>query len=615
MTSTVYSRLPPPSPPSADDAEEGKYAAAEELMAAPLTRANVTLLQALSQPSRLRRRVAPTFEILSWDGPEQMTYNLNSYRAPGTQLSSRTINRNVDRDGYNGQRYHDDDDGHVGSAWRGDRGSGVAAAEEDVAPPSLYSRADERAGGARSAERDEEEVRASRQHPERPPPPLPWSRQYEPSSTSSGTRLRPRPSDDRDDDDEAWQEGGDPDEEDVSEVDYEPNHYDNHHDNVLPSGGEPNKTGRLNMRAFEERFNAADEAPALQAGETGKNGTTRREDLPMRVIYASHDSDDASYRKRPVDVPPPPPPPPPRRQWGGQPQEREEDCNVDRSRPARFREEAGSAEASGSSGRGRGALREEGRGSFDEDRDDDGSAREFDEDTGKGRRPLRDTWERPRSDHHDTSCRNDARPHRGSYNEAHNDDHNTSPSSSSVPQGDARAADREKEEHRSDDPYYRPYDDDYTDDEDEALCGEVISCDSYDAERKPPQRPPRRPQPASHPTRRSAPRTVPPPPAAPVHGHSSPKGPQLHARRGEKTAPQNKRKRTARHNPKAFKNTTTYSWISTNTTTTVILPAATVQLVPLAGVYHPVVEEVPTEERWASSPYQQGVPQVGPPAR
>ncbi|KAG5508974.1 hypothetical protein GH5_06196 [Leishmania sp. Ghana 2012 LV757] len=59
-----------------------------------------------------------------------------------------------------------------------------------------------------------------------------------------------------------------------------------------------------------------------------------------------------------------------------------------------------------------------------------------------------------------------------------------------------------------------------------------------------------------------------------------------------------KKERSKRHNPRAFRNRTTYTWVSTNTTTSVILPHATVQLVPLSTF--PMVEDVqPVEGRWA----------------
>ncbi|KAG5504252.1 hypothetical protein JIQ42_06084 [Leishmania sp. Namibia] len=59
-----------------------------------------------------------------------------------------------------------------------------------------------------------------------------------------------------------------------------------------------------------------------------------------------------------------------------------------------------------------------------------------------------------------------------------------------------------------------------------------------------------------------------------------------------------KKERSKRHNSRAFGNRTTYTWVSTNTTTSVILPHATVQLVPLSTF--PIAEDVqPVEGCWA----------------
>ncbi|KAG5482558.1 hypothetical protein CUR178_05700 [Leishmania enriettii] len=75
-------------------------------------------------------------------------------------------------------------------------------------------------------------------------------------------------------------------------------------------------------------------------------------------------------------------------------------------------------------------------------------------------------------------------------------------------------------------------------------------------------------------------------PPRPVEGGAS--QPQKTSRRKEPSK---------RHNPRAFRNRTTYTWVSTNTTTSVILPHATVQLVPLSTF--PIAEDVqPVEGCW-----------------
>ncbi|CAG9572147.1 conserved hypothetical protein [Leishmania major strain Friedlin] len=61
-----------------------------------------------------------------------------------------------------------------------------------------------------------------------------------------------------------------------------------------------------------------------------------------------------------------------------------------------------------------------------------------------------------------------------------------------------------------------------------------------------------------------------------------------------------KKTRSNKHNPRAFLNRTTHTWVSTNTTTTVILPPATVQLVPMSALAMSEVRQ-PVDGRWAAT--------------
>ncbi|KAG5482385.1 hypothetical protein LSCM4_05643 [Leishmania orientalis] len=87
-----------------------------------------------------------------------------------------------------------------------------------------------------------------------------------------------------------------------------------------------------------------------------------------------------------------------------------------------------------------------------------------------------------------------------------------------------------------------------------------------------------------------------PPQAAHMAASQSPRPVEEGARQPSKRSGQ--KERSKRHNPRAFRNRTTYTWVSTNTTTSVILPHATVQLVPLSTF--PNAEDVqPVEGCWA----------------
>ncbi|CAJ1987700.1 hypothetical protein conserved [Leishmania donovani] len=61
-----------------------------------------------------------------------------------------------------------------------------------------------------------------------------------------------------------------------------------------------------------------------------------------------------------------------------------------------------------------------------------------------------------------------------------------------------------------------------------------------------------------------------------------------------------KKTRSNKHNPRAFLNRTAHTWVSTNTTTTVILPPATVPLVPMSAFAMAEVRQ-PVDGRWAAS--------------
>lgn len=67
MATAVHRFIPAPPPPLPPTA--GSDAAA------PLTEANMTLLQTLVQSTRSRRRVQPNFETLSWDGPSRLPHD------------------------------------------------------------------------------------------------------------------------------------------------------------------------------------------------------------------------------------------------------------------------------------------------------------------------------------------------------------------------------------------------------------------------------------------------------------------------------------------------------------------------------------------------------------
>ncbi|KAG5482035.1 hypothetical protein LSCM1_05750 [Leishmania martiniquensis] len=115
------------------------------------------------------------------------------------------------------------------------------------------------------------------------------------------------------------------------------------------------------------------------------------------------------------------------------------------------------------------------------------------------------------------------------------------------------------------------------------------------------------PPPASSPA--EAPASVPLHPRKHLTGHmlrrSSDRAASLQLRPVEGDANQlssrsRKKERSTRHNPRAFRNRTTYTWVSTNTTTSVILPSATVQLMPMSAF--PIAEEVqPVKGHWAVS--------------
>jgi hypothetical protein len=593
----------------------------DDLMTVPLTRENITLLQALSQPSRLRRRVAPNFETVSWDDPDHMQYSLSGYRPPRSEdTATARSGGGVRKTGaYPPQRPSvKDNDGSADfnddpQRWSsrggagGGGGRGAAPVEmhgvdterprkyqEYVAPPfsqpSSGRNNNNNSGGDRRCgyngeleEVEDEDQRCLRRHPERPPPPLPAGRQQQHRS---------------DNDDEA--EGN---EDYYNDDDGDMYTNEGSEGDVAAGRSEPNKPGRLNMQAFEDQFNRAEQRPARQGGAggsvrgTGENGTTRREDLPMREIYASRDSDDASYKKRPVD--------PHISRWCGEQRRAEDDdgsdgdygYSVDSSRPTRFQEfTASSSEEDNNSNSGwgrRNDARDQGRGGAYGDGEREGRGRPEGDayDACKNRRQLRDNWEKPRSES------DDDRAGRGTT-------HNAYPPSQRGHRGHP-SNDDDKEERQS----YDTYDGDA----DAELCGDVVSCDSdtmaVPSNRQ--QQQPRRPQPppsAPHTAaRHTAPPPLPLPPAAPMRGRAYPKGPQpVYATREERTLRHTK---NTRHNPKAFKNKTTHTWISTNTTTTVILPAATVQLVPMSGLaLH--VEEIPVEDRWATAqPYMLNAPQ------
>ncbi|GET87466.1 hypothetical protein, conserved [Leishmania tarentolae] len=61
-----------------------------------------------------------------------------------------------------------------------------------------------------------------------------------------------------------------------------------------------------------------------------------------------------------------------------------------------------------------------------------------------------------------------------------------------------------------------------------------------------------------------------------------------------------KKTRSNKHNPRAFRNRTTHTWVSTNTTTTVVLPPATVQLVPMSPFAMAEARHL-VDHRWAAA--------------
>lgn len=509
----MYSRVPPPPPPAGGSVEDNDYPMEEGLVTVPLTRENITLLQALSQPSRLRRRVAPNFETISWNDPDHMQYNLSGYRpslsedaAQGTgaggarKFDTHALPRTAAKDTPRGER---DDSG---SSSRRGRGNAPAKYNVDAGRPQKYQEYPSDGERQREVDSAKQGGRGGRQLPARPSAPLPSSCANEPSSTGSGAGLRTRlPNDD--------------DAESDSDMDYG------------TGRNEPSKTGGLNVRAVADQFNRANEARLSPPMGTREKGTTRQEVLPSNDIYASRDSDDASYQKRPAEAP---------TSYG-----------------------AGQRESSG----------------LDEN---DNLYPDPDENVNDNsihpRPPLRDTWERPYSDDSDEP------PRRGYNGTDDNDDNHKYPPYS---------ADEDRPSYGEEEKYLRGEVTSYDD--------EVMAVPSNRNQPRRPLAPP--PQSASRPNRRAAPL---------AREQTNSKNPQAYATRQEVTTTYRKTKQhKSRHNPKAFRNKTTHSWISTNTTTTVILPAATVQLVPLSG-FAPVVEEVPMEGQWASQPpYRLNAPQMG----
>ncbi|KPI84964.1 hypothetical protein ABL78_5979 [Leptomonas seymouri] len=564
MTSTVYSHLSPPVGGSAD----GEYQAEGGFMTAPLTRENITLLQALSQPSRLRTHVTPNFEVVSWGDPDFTPYNLSDYRPPRSDGAAPGV---LDR----GERRPNG--APVGGRGEGASHNGEGCGGDASGPGPRQGRGRQNGVGLR----DEQDERP-RQYPERPPPPLPSSRQRQPWSASNDAQLYPHRSDSCDYDYAHDSEYDDGDDDEISEVGIVANAS-----NVPRSREAPSTVGRLDMRALEEQFTRVAEPAARQAGGIDEKGNARREDLPRHDIYASLSQDDLSYTKRPAEKLP--------SQFDGQCTESDDASNVDGSRPPRFEESR--------SVRERGSLRGERRGSSNADIEDYDESERFDNPRNE-RRPLRDTWERPRSD-----GGSDRHPRCG-----YNTTSNYPPSAPHYFYGQSNEDDTQNYN-----PYYSTHDID-----EGGLRDDLVSYDNDNADlmEVPSHRrqlnPPRRPQPpppapampaASQNSRRSAPSTI-PPHAAPISGCTYLKGPLVYSRHEEKTVKQ--KQRSTQRNPKAFQNRTTHSWITTNTTTTLVLPATTVQLVPLSR-FSPVVEEMPTGERWASQPFLLSAPRVETP--
>ncbi|KAK7198886.1 hypothetical protein NESM_000855100 [Novymonas esmeraldas] len=171
--SRVVTHPPVPPPPPAvrarRDSPVGVASAITESIAPQITRDGTTLLQALAQPTRYRRRVQPNFELLSLDAPDYLEYNLSGYWPTAAS-----------------------DTGPRRAAPHSNGGGRPATQEGTAPPPPSLSRAGAAAYGA-----DERDGRApihgganavdQRTHrPARPPPPHPTDRPFE--------RVAPPPS-------------------------------------------------------------------------------------------------------------------------------------------------------------------------------------------------------------------------------------------------------------------------------------------------------------------------------------------------------------------------------------------------------------------------------------
>lgn len=489
VCTAVYQRAPPPAPPASHPGGGGlqhhtasSASAPAESLSMQLTRDNMTLLQALVQPTRHRRRVQPQFETLSLDDPDYMTYSLT---------------------GYWPRSAHGGADG--GGATRPVRPSAAAT-------PSSSG------GGGYAVD----EGRQPRYQECTAPPAPPIARR--------GSR-----------DGRAADADGD------SGSDYAAGVY-------ADEAGAPHRPpGR---RAAEEQEDSwGSDAPGLRGAYTGYDDDGEAVPPPRRV--------DAQSRQHPTRPPPPHPTGHPRDYAAGSgaaapydagddegeyasaraPRyQRNGDYAVDTSRPQRFCEAV--------------PLPEEARGGrrapHAEGGDDWADTAGQEEDNNSGNDGAYENGVHgtdPNEYFDDDDYAEEGAPWDGAY---HGEDVENSTSDNHAPHTgrNARASDPALQQQ------HRPY-----------------PPGAYAAE--------------------DHPRSLKRPAAVGPHRGGKPARDGADGARSHST----KKKRGAhRHNPRAFQNRTTHTWVSTNTTTTVILPSATVQLMPMAAFS--VTEE--THGQWAT---------------